>query len=119
MNSNSLLCPVSKQKLFTLSKLWLNNDILNIIQSYCYFNWKDAQTINFANTMKKKIHALILEAMSRNTDNFENHWAFGYPNDHAERLQLQAENCSSCGNYITTSQNFGLLHQIVLCSCDM
>ena len=117
MNSSSNLRPLSKQKTWIVSKLCLNNDILFIVQSFCYYTYKDASIINKAKNWKKKVNELILEAMSRNTHDFQEHWGFGFSSDHAERLQLQAESCSFCGNYISLSSGMALFSPILFCSC--
>jgi hypothetical protein len=103
--------------MMTISKLCLNNDILFIVQSFCYYTFKDAHIINQAKTWKKKVNTLILEAMSRNTHDFQEHWGFGYSSDHAERLQLQAESCNLCGNYISLSSGRALISPVLFCTC--
>jgi len=88
-----------------------------VIQSYCYYSCKDARIINFAKRMKKKTNMIILEAMSRNNQDFQEHWGFGFFSDHGERLQLQAENCRLCGNYISLSKNDALFCRSLFCNC--
>lgn len=67
--------------------------------------------------MKKKTNLIILEAMSRNNQDFQEHWGFGFFSDHGELLQLQAENCRLCGNYISLSKNDALFCRSLFCNC--
>ena len=113
----SLLRPVPTIRLNELSKIDLSTDVLNVIKSYCYYNYRDSLIINCAKWYKQMTNSLILEAMSRNTHHFENHWGFGFYIDHpTERLQLQAENCDRCGNYVSISEAVYIPPSLV-CGC--
>ena len=118
VDAPSLLTPVPKTTLREISNLELNDDVLNVIKSYCYHKHSDALIINCTKWYKQMTNFLILEAVSRNTQCFENHWGFGFPSGHlTERLQLQAENCERCGNYISISNDDNLFSHHIYCRC--
>jgi hypothetical protein len=120
VDAPSFLTPVSKTTLREISNLELNDDVLNVIKSYCYHKYNDALIINRTKFYKKMTNFLILEAMSRTTHSFENHWAFGFPWDHpTERLQLQTENCGLCGNYTDVSNDSNLFSHQIFCRCNL
>ena len=109
MYSPNFLHAVSGEKLSAIRACDLPTDILTTIERYCFYTTREANAINKVKLQKKEINALITGAMSRNTVSFEDHWAFGFPNQYdpvydpeqpvVERLQLQATNCCVCGNY--------------------
>lgn len=134
-----MLQPVSTGKLGTIRKLDLSSDILTRIERYCFYNQYEANTINYAKLKKRESLKLISLALSRNTVDFGNHWAFGYPapipeNDpddepiprsmdevliDAEHLQLQASNCEICGNYQNISNNLNMVYSPrIFCFCE-
>ena len=119
MKPSSFLRLVPKTTMYEISKLIVNSDVLDYIKSYCYYNYRDSLVINTTKHYKLLINSLILEAISRTSGgDFENHWAFGFPSDSiTERLQLQAENCDRCGNYISVSHDTNLYPQHIFCNC--
>jgi hypothetical protein len=127
MYSPNFLHAVSGKKLSAIRACELPSDILTMIERYCFYTISEANAINQVKLQKKKMNALIVAAMSRNTVDFENHWAFGFPNlydppeqPYEERLQLQATNCSACGNYDETVTSFNptvIVSSRIYCRC--
>lgn len=100
----------------------LQQDIVNYIKQYIYFDIhskKYAKHISYKN--RKNLH-IINTMMSRkngfygfNNENTEvKHWVFGGLN--TEKLNLQSINCRICGNYA-----FPIEYQInySLCECNL
>jgi len=117
--------------LLTINKLPIPLEVCHIIKNYLYY---DIDSFNFIKelTKQKKELPIIKSAWSRNNmpswthdaqeqfdENYE-HWIFGFTRSHNkfESLQLQAENCSICGEYIYTSTNHPhTKSNLKICSC--
>ncbi len=68
--------------------------------------------IKLSNSRRNGFNSLDVE------DTETEHWSWSPNNSYDERLQLQAVNCSVCGNYKqVTDANFILCDRIV-CGCD-
>jgi hypothetical protein len=68
--------------------------------------------IKLSNSRRNGFNSLDVE------DTETEHWSWSPNNSYDERLQLQAVNCSACGNYKqVTDANFILCDRIV-CGCD-
>jgi hypothetical protein len=99
--------PILKQML--INKMDLCNDISNEIKSYCFYDVKSWQTINFARQSKNKINNLIkYSCISRNNPHglFENNladideqWIFWIFDNEENVVQFHSINCEKCGNY--------------------
>jgi hypothetical protein len=131
--------------IFLINNLKIPLELCNLIKEYAYY---DNKCINFLKelTKHKKEISLIKSAWSRNNipnwllnpmqilNEETEHWIFGFCNDrdffnedHAldynihdyERLQLQAENCSKCGEFkiLSYSKWLNLSPKLKLCDC--
>jgi hypothetical protein len=98
---------LSKQLL--INKLNLSSDLSDIIKSYCFYDMKSWETIQFIKNKKKRIHYLFTNAtISRakphdvyfHDENTDQQWAFWtYDEEDGENAQFQSYNCKYCGNY--------------------
>jgi ribosomal protein S27AE len=129
--------------IFLINNFNIPIELCNLIKEYAYY---DNKCINFLKelTKHKKEISLIKSAWSRNnvpnwlshpveviTDDAE-HWIFGFCNvlnfaddslyyygHDFEKLQLQAENCSKCGEYkiLAYSTNINATTNLKICNC--
>jgi len=106
------------EKLFLLNNLPLPIDIIEReIKSFCF----DEKIVGLSKKIKNLTNDYIKRAYS--TYGETEHWGFGYldmNDNNSERLQLQAINCSICGNYrffnsINTYDNRQFRY--ILCMC--
>ena len=113
-------------KHFYINKLPLCYDVLNIIQSYCYYDKKVGETMKFVKTLKLHIVTLIDFARHSRKNGFlhfeeeyvdsdiNEHWAFCIDED---EMAIQGVNCSCCGNY-SSVYSFDWTPQNILCNCE-
>ena len=110
---------VTKQLI--MNEIRLPMDMINIIKEYSFYNIVEETKKN-----KIKINIAIRSAeytrANRNDDDpdysdNDEHWSFGYnlSTTICETLQLQAENCSTCGNYIHYCHEF--IIKAIVCHC--
>jgi len=103
-------------KKMIINRLPLPDDILeNEIKSFCFH---DRISGSKAIKLRHEINRLILDAISRtngHSDSSED-WAFGLMYED-ETLQLQATNCSRCGNYIYSEHMYRQDCKHLLCKC--
>jgi len=97
---------VSVSKLTTINQFDLPNELISIIKDYTFYDKTSLSYIKKMSSFKRPINDTIKSAYSRNNnfgqsleDSVEDpeYWCFGF--DDTERLQLQNNNCSRCGNY--------------------
>lgn len=98
---------MSIEKQLLINSLNAPVELLDIIKSYCFYDKKTFEMIQYAKLLKERTNVIIKRAISR-ANNFDNdpeyheddgHWFFGYY-DEIEKIQIQATNCRFCGNYL-------------------
>lgn len=117
---------LSNEKLHCINNIKLPKEIIEIIKEFSFMNRIDAMIICFIQHKKKIVNNLINIAISRNSnpDTFTNklsqQWAFGFlpPYSEINNVQLQAENCSKCGEYRLFSYNTHIESNCTLPICD-
>lgn len=104
----------------------LSNDLSNEIKSFCFYDTKTWELMNFIKYKKNKIHNLFKTAtISRanpydlyfgdgNTDEQWVFWAFD--EDDGANKQFQACNCKYCGNYKVVANETYRTDKII-CHC--
>lgn len=109
-------------KQLIMNKIRLPTDMINIIKEYSFYNIEEVAKKN----KEKVCRAIVLAEYSRAnrfnnipsySDNDEN-WVFGYAYGekyYGEMIQLQATNCSVCGNYIHYCHDFNI--NSIICHC--
>ena len=131
--------------IFLINSFNIPIELCNLIKEYAYYNNKCKDFLNKLTQQKKEIR-LIKSAWSRNNipnwllnpmeilNEETEHWIFGFCSDrdffyedHAldynihdyERLQLQGESCSKCGEFKVLSYNkwLNLSPKLKLCDC--
>ena len=132
--------------LFLINNLKIPLELCNLIKEYTYY---DNKSINFLKelTKQKKEIRLIKSAWSRNNipnwllnpmeilTEYTDHWIFGFCSDrdffyedHSldsriheyEKLQLQGESCSKCGEFkflAYSARRINFEPKLKLCSC--
>jgi len=117
------LTPITKQ--MHINRFNLSDDLLNEIKSYCFYDVKSWETINFIKYKKYRIHNLfktgtISRANPYNLylrlQNTEEHWSFWAFDDDGPNKQFQAYNCKYCGNYKITANETHRPDKII-CHC--
>jgi hypothetical protein len=111
---------VTKQLI--INEIRLPMDMINIIKEYSFYNIEEIAKQN-----KEKVSRVIVSAEYTRANRFGNNptysdneefWAFGFAHRDSscvESLQIQATNCSTCGNYIEYCHDFNI-HSII-CHC--
>jgi hypothetical protein len=111
---------VTKQLI--MNEIRLPMDVINIIKDYSFYNIEQVAKKN-----KEKVSRAIDSAEYSRANRFNNdptysdndeNWAFGYAYGekyYGERIQLQATNCSVCGNYIHYCHDFNV--KSIICHC--
>ena len=104
----------------------LPNCILDLIKSFLFYDIETYKIMQNTKLNKEKMLYLINNITFSRANNFddhpdysdnEEHWSFGgYPN---EKIELQAENCYYCGNYITHSKDPIIFSDNIYCKCDI
>lgn len=107
-----------------LARLPLPKDIIDTeIKPYVFYDNLSSESRKKKQLMTEKfktnIHATRTRGFGQNNE-MDPHWAIGFIDDENERLQLQANSCERCGNYLL----FGsMLHYTptqlanIICSC--
>jgi hypothetical protein len=105
-----------------MNEIRLPMDMINIIKEYSFYN-----IIEEAKKNKEKVCRVILSAEYSRANRFnhdptysdnDENWCFGYAHldsSCVESIQLQATNCSICGNYIHYCHNFNI--NSIICHC--
>lgn len=113
---------ITKQML--MNKIILPQELLNEMKSYCFYDVKSWETINFIKSKKNRIHDLFKNStISRaNPDDYysddednDEHWIFWtFDEEDGLNKQFQGINCKHCGNY-KMIQNHDLYSHRVFC----
>jgi len=110
-----------------INKLNLSHDLLNEIKSYCFYDIKAWELINFIKYKKQRICHLFKNAtISRANpydlyvydENTDQQWVFWtFDEDDGPNKQFQAYNCKCCGNYkIVANENYAT--NKIICQCN-
>ena len=101
---------VSKQLLINniSKKIELPDDVLNIIKDFCFYDMPTGLMRRFITERRQEIcrifnsvHCISRKNPARHFENpdTDEHWIFYITNQYRPILDLQAINCSLCGNY--------------------
>lgn len=117
---------ISITKQIYINKLNLSYDILNEVKSYCFYDIKTWEIINFIKYKKNRIHHLFkTSTISRaypyeiyfNDSNTDEEWVFWALNeDDGPNPMFQACNCKHCGNYKIIGNNHNYIDKVI-CFC--
>jgi hypothetical protein len=120
LSGNSVL------KQLHINKLNLSYDLLNEVKSYCFYDIKAWETMNFIKYKKRRIHDLFKNStISRanpydlyfGDENTDQQWVFWtFDDDDGPNKQFQAFNCRCCGNYKVISNEIYRTNKII-CQC--
>ena len=109
-----------------INKLNLSDDLLSEVKSYCFYDVKTWETINFIKYKKRRIHDLFkYSTISRanpydlyfGDENTDQQWVFWtFNEDDGANRQFQAFNCRCCGNYKVISNEIYRTNKII-CQC--
>jgi len=113
-------------KQLCINKLNLSHDLLNEIKSYCFYDIKTWELINFIKYKKQRIcHLFKNSTISRanpydlyvHDENTDQQWVFWtFDQDDGPNRQFQAYNCKYCGNYkLVSNENY--INKII-CQCN-
>jgi hypothetical protein len=113
-------------KQLCINKLNLSHDLLNEIKSYCFYDIKTWELINFIKHKKQRICHLFKNAtISRanpydlyvHDENTDQQWVFWtFDEDDGPNHQIQSYNCKYCGNYkLVSNENY--INKII-CQCN-
>lgn len=111
------ILPPRIDKQLVLNRLPLNDDILYLIKRFSFYDMETMRMRRVIQERMKHIAERIKHAISRNTCEFGEHWAFGFLETSMETLQLQATNCAVCGNYFQTGHAQTPWPRSILCQC--
>lgn len=116
----------SLHKQLLINKLNLSSELINEIKSFCFYDVKSWETIQFIKNKKRRIHYLFTNVtISRanphdvyfHDENTDQHWAFWtYDEEDGKNVEFQSCNCKYCGNYKIIS-NEVYINKIV-CHCN-
>jgi hypothetical protein len=116
--------PITKQ--LHINRLNLSYDVLNEIKSYCFYDIKTWETINFIKYKKDRIKYLFeTSTISRaqpydiyfNDSNTDQQWVFWTFIDDGPNPQFQSYNCKHCGNYKIIGNNGNNYIDKITCFC--
>lgn len=109
-------------KQLVINKINLPKEILDNVKDYCFYNIEEVTKQN-----KLKLSRAIVSAECSRANRFRDErnysdndevWAFGACD---ENIQLQAANCSKCGNYLTNclinNITYGNIINNLFCIC--
>jgi hypothetical protein len=107
-----------------INKINIASDILTEIKSYCFYDKKSWETMQFIKSKKNRINHLInIYCISRaNPEDFytygsdtDENWAFWVFNEEdGNNGQFQGANCSICGEY---KHSFMAIPENIRCKC--
>jgi len=105
----------------------LSYDLLNEIKSYCFYDKKTWELMNFIKYKKQRICHLFKNAtVSRanpydiyiNNENTDQQWVFWtFDEDDGPNKQFQAFNCKHCGNYNVFVNDIIFHTDKIICLC--
>jgi len=111
---------VAKQLI--MNEIRLPTDMINIIKDYSFYNIEEVAKKNKEKVCRAIVSAEFSRANRFNSDpeysDGDENWVFGYEyetNGYGEKIQLQARNCSECGNYIHCCHDFNI--NSIICHC--
>lgn len=114
----------SYEKQMIMNHLPLPRDVIdNEIKSYVFYDKISGESKRKKQIMNEKFKMTILSTRSNffgSQNEIDSHWAIGF-GDHADQnVQLQANNCERCGNYLLFGSMFSFTQsQIgkITCQC--
>ena len=119
MNSTTKQC--------IINQINLPYDTKDIIKSFCFYDIKTWETIQFIRVKKEEINRIFKYSVySRATapsefyenDNHDEQWVFWVDTDEdRDYIQFQGSNCKVCGNYVTIFAP-DYISQKILCNCE-
>jgi hypothetical protein len=114
-------------KQMCINSLNLSYDLLNEIKSYCFYDKKTWELMNFIKYKKQRIcHLLKNSTISRANpydlyvydENTDQQWVFWtFDEDDGPNRQFQSYNCKYCGNYKIISNEIYFTNKII-CQCN-
>jgi hypothetical protein len=120
--SNKNMNSIIKQCI--INRLDLPSDIHDIIKSYCFYDIKSWETIQFIRYKKEVINDIFKNnVVSRKNpsdffDDDERHWVFWVDTDEdGIKCQFQGLNCLGCGNYNGVYAPYYISEKII-CNCE-
>ena len=118
---------VSIVKQLCINNLNLSQDLLNEIKSYCFYDIKTWELINFIKYKKQRIcHLFKYATISRANpydlfvynENTDQQWVFWtFDEDDGKNRQFQAYNCKYCGNYKVFENDIIFHTDKIICYC--
>jgi hypothetical protein len=110
---------MSIDRILTVSLLYqLPEDVLNVIKDFAFYDIGTWTIIQRAREAKLQAMERIRHAVTKYTleeDETNEMWCFMCYVHLNERTQMQASNCSTCGNY----KHFGYLPETIVCRCQV
>ena len=120
--SNKNMNSIIKQCI--INRLDLPSDIHDIIKSYCFYDIKSWETIQFIRYKKEVINNIFKNnVISRANpsdffDDDERHWVFWVDTEEdSVKCQFQGLNCLVCGNYNGVYAPYYISEKII-CNCE-
>jgi hypothetical protein len=114
-------------KQMCINSLNLSHDLLNEIKSYCFYDIKTWELINFIKYKKQRIcHLFKNSTISRanpydlyvHDENTDQQWVFWtFDEDDGPNRQFQAYNCKCCGNYNVFENDIIFYTDKIICYC--
>lgn len=112
-------------KQLLINKINLSDDLTNVIKSFCFYDVKSWETIQFIKNKKRRIQYLFKNAtISRanphnvyfHDENTDQQWGFWtFDEEDGENVQFQSYNCKYCGNYKMISNEVYI--DKIICHC--
>lgn len=114
-------------KQLCINKIDLADDLLNEIKSYCFYDTKTWETMNFIKYKKDRICGLFRNAtISRanpydvyfGDESTEQQWVFWvFDEEDGPNKQFQCINCKYCGNYKVFGNDIIFHTDKIICYC--
>ena len=109
----------------TINKFDLPSELCDIIKSYCFYDIKTWETIQFIRYKKEVINNIFKNnVVSRENpsdfydDDDERHWVFWVDTDEDRvKCQFQGMNCLGCGNY-NGAYAPDYISRKIICDCE-
>jgi len=110
---------MSIDRILTVSLLYkLPEDVLNVVKDFAFYDIDTWTIIQRAREAKLRAMEIIRHAVTKYTleeDETNEMWCFMCYTHLNEKTQMQASNCSTCGNY----KHFGYLPETIICHCQL
>jgi hypothetical protein len=109
----------SVTKQCVINRLEMPKEIRDIIKSYCFYDKKTWETIQFIRYKKEQINDLFenkIYYITGETQDYieDGHWAIGM---FSSTVQFQGTNCVMCGNYVQQYAPDYIANKII-CNCE-